>query len=86
MIVNKIVTKNFGCINPRDINTYLSGEGLKAFFKAVEKLRPEGVIEEIKDSCLLGRGGAGFPTGKKWEFARKSAPDEKYLICNADEG
>lgn len=86
MSVHRIVTKNCGRINPKDIATYFAADGLKAFSRAVKELSPEGVIEQVKSSCLLGRGGAGFPTGRKWEFARKAPAEEKYLICNADEG
>lgn len=86
MGINKIVTKNFGRINPKSLSSYLTCDGMKALTSAVKVLKPEGVIEEIKRSALLGRGGAGFPTGKKWEFTRKAPGKQKYLICNADEG
>src|SRR4030042_340614 len=82
----KVVTRNFGSIDPKNIDTYISRNGLKALSRAVGDIGPERVIEKVKDSCLLGRGGAGFPTGKKWELARRAGPGEKYLICNADEG
>ena len=81
----RILSKNCGKIDPGDISSY-EGEG---GFKGLEKARgmsPEDVIGEIKASGLRGRGGAGFPCGAKWEMARKSSDDEKYLICNADEG
>jgi len=81
----KILSKNCGVIDPGDIESYLAQGG----FKALEKTRgmsPEEVIAEVKSSGLRGRGGAGFPCGAKWELARKSPGDEKYLICNADEG
>lgn len=81
-----IVLKNRGSINPEEIDEYIARDGYKALAKALTSMEPEEIIEEIKDSGLRGRGGAGFPTGKKWEFARHSEGDEKYLICNADEG
>ncbi len=82
----RIVLKNCGVIDPKDVSTYLNQGGFKALQKALAELTPEQVIEEIKKSGLLGRGGAGFPTGLKWEFASKASRDEKYVICNADEG
>lgn len=82
----RIVLKNCGVIDPKDVSTYLNQGGFKALQKALVELTPEQVIEEIKKSGLLGRGGAGFPTGLKWEFASKASRDEKYVICNADEG
>ncbi len=81
----QIVLKNCKVINPRNITSYLARDGFKALAKAKE-MRPEEVINEVKASGLRGRGGAGFPCGLKWEGARKSPGDEKYLICNADEG
>jgi len=82
----KIVLRNCGVINPKDITTYLDRDGFKALEKALVKLTSEQVIEEVKASGLRGRGGAGFPCGLKWEFARKAPGDEKYVIGNADEG
>lgn len=82
----KIITKDFGHINPGNIDTYMIKDGLKATFKALQEMSPEGVIDEIKASGLSGRGGAGFPTGVKWELARATDSDVKYLICNLDEG
>jgi len=81
----KILTKNCGKIDPGDISTYEVEGGFKALEKA-RGMSPEEVIAEVKASGLRGRGGAGFPCGAKWEFARKSKGDEKFLICNADEG
>ncbi len=81
-----IVLRNCGIINPMDITTYLDRDGFKALKKAFDELTCEQVIEEIKTSGLRGRGGAGFPCGLKWELARKAQGDEKYVICNADEG
>jgi len=82
----RIVLKNCGVIDPRRLTTYLDREGFKAWEKARREMTPEEVINEIKASGLLGRGGAGFPCGLKWEGARKAPGNEKYVICNADEG
>lgn len=81
----KIVLKNCGVVDPKDINTYLAKDGFKAWHKALE-MSPEQITDEVKASQLRGRGGAGFPCGLKWELARKAVEDEKYVICNADEG
>ena len=81
-----IVLRNCGVINPEDITTYLDRDGFKALKKAFDELTCEQVTEEIKASGLRGRGGAGFPCGLKWDLARKAQGDEKYVICNADEG
>ncbi|MFC2057120.1 NADH-quinone oxidoreductase subunit F [Chloroflexota bacterium] len=82
----RIVLKNCEVIDPNDINTYLSQDGFNALKKTLAEMTPEQVIEEVKTSGLRGRGGAGFPCGLKWELARKALGDEKYVICNADEG
>jgi len=82
----RVVLRNCGVIDPRQIKTYLDRDGFKALQKAVDSLTAEQVIEEIKASGLRGRGGAGFPCGLKWELTRKAQGDEKYIICNADEG
>ena len=82
----RIVLKNCGVINPKRITTYLGRDGFKALRKATDEMTPEEVIGEVKVSGLRGRGGAGFPSGLKWELARKASGDEKYVICNADEG
>lgn len=82
----KIVLSNCGVINPDSIDTYLAYGGFKAFDRVVRLMKPEEVIKEISISGLRGRGGGGFPTGKKWELAHKQTADQKYLICNADEG
>jgi len=82
----RLVLKNCGVIDPKDITTYLANDGFNALKKAKDEMTPELVIEEVKASGLRGRGGAGFPCGLKWELARKSAGDIKYVICNADEG
>jgi len=82
----RVVLKNCGVIDPRRIETYLERDGFKALEKVRREMTPEQVTDEIKASGLRGRGGAGFPTGIKWEGARKAPGDEKYVICNADEG
>lgn len=81
-----VVLKNCGVINPGQIATYLDAGGFKALARVRQEMTPEQVTDEIKASGLRGRGGAGFPCGIKWEGARKSPGDEKYVICNADEG
>ena len=81
----RIVLVNCGEIDPEDMNDYIAHGGYKALKKAIG-MTPEQVIEEIKNSGLRGRGGAGFPTGRKWGLARASKGSEKYFICNADEG
>jgi NADH-quinone oxidoreductase subunit F len=82
----RIVMRNCGEINPEDIDEYLARDGYKAIQKAVASMTREEVIKEILASGLRGRGGAGFPTGRKWQFAYGADSDVKYIICNADEG
>ena len=82
----RIVLKNCGLINPEDIDEYIAFDGYKALEKVLTKMTKEEVIKEISDSGLRGRGGAGFPTGKKWEFVAKEPEGQKYIVCNADEG
>ena len=82
----RVVFKNCGVINPGDVKTSLERDGFKALEKARREMTPEDVITELKASGLRGRGGAGFPCGIKWEGARQSPGQEKYVICNADEG
>ena len=82
----RVVLRNCGVIDPKRISTYLARDGFKALKKALGEMTPEQVIEEIKASGLRGRGGGGFPCGLKWELARRSPRDEKYVIANADEG
>ncbi len=82
----RVVFRHNGVIDPCDIEDYVRLDGYSAFAKAVIEFKPEQVIEEVKKAGLRGRGGAGFPTGLKWEFCRKSQGEEKYVICNADEG
>jgi NADH-quinone oxidoreductase subunit F len=81
----RIVLRNCGFIDPENINHYIARGGYSGLIKALS-MAPEKVIEEVKKSGLRGRGGAGFPTGMKWEFCRKSPGTIKYVICNADEG
>jgi len=81
----RIVLRNCGIIDPENINHYIARDGFKGLLKALN-LGPEGIINEIKKSGLRGRGGAGFPTGLKWQFCREAKGKPKYLICNADEG
>ena len=83
---HRLVLENCGAINPEQIEEYISVGGYEALAKAVTTMSPEDVIEEIKKSGLRGRGGGGFPTGMKWQFAKASVSDKKYVICNADEG
>ena len=82
----RVALRNCGVINPEDIEEYLAREGYAAIEKCVTKLTPEEVIAEIKASGIGGRGGAGFPTWFKWQAARDSTGEKKYVICNADEG
>jgi len=81
----RIALRNCGIIDPEKINQYIARDGYSGLVKALG-MTPEAVIEEVKKSGLRGRGGAGFPTGLKWEFCHKSPGKIKYLICNADEG
>ena len=78
--------RNCGVINPENIEEYIAAGGYKAIEKVLSSMKPEEVIEEIKISGLRGRGGAGFPTWFKWNAAKQSPGNEKYLVCNADEG
>jgi NADP-reducing hydrogenase subunit HndC len=82
---NRIVLKNVGLIDPENIDEYIIREGYEALGKALKDLTPEETITEIKNSGLRGRGGAGFPTGLKWQFVSGAKGDKKYVICNADE-
>ena len=82
----RVVLRNCGVINPEDIEEYLAVDGYKAIEKVLKEMKPEEVIEEIKVSGLRGRGGAGFPTWFKWNAAKENKGDQKYLVCNADEG
>lgn len=82
----KIVLKHCGDINPEDIDEYLAHDGYTALSKVLFQMLPEDVIAEIKQSGLRGRGGAGYPVGLKWETVYRYVNDQKYLICNGDEG
>lgn len=82
----RIVLRNAGDIDPENIEDYITKDGYKAIQKVLKELKPDDVIAEIKTSGIRGRGGAGFSTGLKWQFARQSQSKEKYIICNGDEG
>ncbi|HZK17146.1 MAG TPA: NADH-quinone oxidoreductase subunit NuoF [Anaerolineaceae bacterium] len=82
----RVVLENIGVIDPRNIEDYFAKDGYMALGKVLTEMTPEEVIQEILDAKLRGRGGAGFPTGLKWKFARQAEGDVKYVICNADEG
>lgn len=82
----RIALANCGRINPESINEYIAVGGYEALGKALTEMTPDEVIAEVKNAGLRGRGGAGFPTGLKWELTRREESDKKYLICNADEG
>ena len=82
----RIVLRNCGVINPENIDEYIARDGYAALEKVLFKMNPEDVIAELKVSGLRGRGGAGFPTWLKWQSTRQSPGNQKYVICNADEG
>ena len=82
----RVVLRNIGEIDPRNIEDYFAKDGYMALGKVLTEMSPEEVIQEILDAKLRGRGGAGFPTGLKWKFARQAEGNVKYIICNADEG
>jgi len=82
----KIATRNVGYIDPGNIEEYIARDGYFALIKVLNEMTPDQVFEEVKRSGLRGRGGAGFPTGLKWELTRKVKGDRKYVVCNADEG
>ncbi len=85
---NRVALRNCGVISPESINEYIARDGYLALYKCVNEMTPEDVIKVVLDSGLRGRGGGGFPTGRKWDLARKLVPnaDQKYVCCNADEG
>jgi NADH-quinone oxidoreductase subunit F len=83
---DRVVLRNCGHINPERIDEYIAAGGYESLKKALFTMQPMEVIDLIKRSGLRGRGGAGFPTGTKWEFCHKAPGDQKYMICNADEG
>ncbi len=82
----RVVLRNCGKIDPHNIEDYIAEDGYAALAKVISGMKPEQVIEEVKQSGLRGRGGAGFPTARKWQLCRDVADSPKYLICNADEG
>lgn len=82
----RIVLRNCGFINPENIDEYISRDGYQALGKTLTEMTPEQVVKTVKDSGQRGRGGAGFPTGLKWEIASRNKADQKYVVCNADEG
>ena len=82
----RIALKNCGVIDPENIDEYIAYNGYEALAKCLTEMTPEQVIEVVKDSGLRGRGGGGFPTGLKWSFTAKNQADQKYVVCNADEG
>lgn len=82
----RIVLRNCGRINPESIEEYIACDGYRALGKCLTEMKPDDVVQVVKDSGLRGRGGAGFPTGLKWSFTAKIINDQKYIVCNADEG
>ena len=82
----RIALKNCGVIDPENIDEYIAFDGYKALEKVLLEMTPDEVIEVVSNSGLRGRGGAGFPTGKKWAFTKMAEGDQKYVVCNADEG
>ena len=82
----RVALRNCGVINPENIDEYIAMDGYFALAKVLKEMTPDDVIKTILDSGLRGRGGGGFPTGRKWQFARNSVSDKKYVVCNADEG
>ena len=82
----RVALSNCGVINPEDIKEYIAYDGYQALAKCLTQLTPEQVIQIVKDSGLRGRGGGGFPTGLKWSFTAANKADQKYVVCNADEG
>ena len=83
---NRVVLRNCGVINPEDINEYIAMDGYAALGKVLTEMTPEDVIKVVTDSGLRGRGGGGFPTGRKWALTAPNKADQKYVVCNADEG
>ena len=82
----RIALRNCGVIDPEDIEEYIATEGYQALYKALTSMTPDEVVKEVLDSGIRGRGGAGFPTGRKWMFTKDAPGDVKYVACNADEG
>ena len=82
----RIALRNCGVIDPEDIEEYIATDGYQALYKALTSMTPDEVVKEVLDSGIRGRGGAGFPTGRKWMFTKDAPGDVKYVACNADEG
>ncbi len=82
----RVALRNCGVINPENIEEYIAMDGYQALGKVLTEMTPDDVIQTVLDSGLRGRGGGGFPTGRKWLFAKNSVSDKKYVVCNADEG
>ncbi|MEI6211768.1 MAG: NADH-quinone oxidoreductase subunit NuoF [bacterium] len=82
----RIVLRNCGIIDPENIDEYIARDGYAALAKSLSELTPETVLRELEKSGLRGRGGAGYPTARKWLFTRQAQADQKYIVCNADEG
>ena len=82
----RIVLRNCGVINPEKIDEYIARDGYAALAKALTEMTPDDIIAEVKKAGIRGRGGAGFPTWMKWNFTKQAPGDEKYIVCNADEG
>ena len=82
----RIALRNCGLLNPEDIEEYIANDGYQALAKCLFSMKPADVVREVLNSGLCGRGGAGFPTGLKWKIAAGVQADEKYIVCNADEG
>lgn len=82
----RVALRNCGVIDPENINEYIAMDGYQALAKCLTEYTPDEIIQIVKDSGLRGRGGGGFPTGLKWSFTRKNQADQKYVVCNADEG
>lgn len=83
---HRVALRNCGRINPECIEEYIAFDGYRALYKALFEMTPDDVVSVMKASGLRGRGGAGFPTGMKWDFTKKAVGDKKYVACNADEG
>ena len=82
----RIALRNCGVIDPEDIEEYIATDGYQALYKVLDSMTPDEVVKEVLDSGIRGRGGAGFPTGRKWMFTKDAPGDVKYVACNADEG
>ncbi|MBO5896587.1 MAG: NAD(P)H-dependent oxidoreductase subunit E, partial [Clostridia bacterium] len=83
---HRVALRNCGVIDPENIEEYIAYDGYAALAKALTEMTPQEVIQTVIDSGLRGRGGGGFPTGRKWSFTAANKADQKYVVCNADEG